>query len=159
MEGTALTLILASIVPWSTWLNEHPQSTVVTNDLDRGRYGIVQGHDNFVIGVALQDAATAYRYTLAASQRVINDRVGEHPVVVFVDPDTHDTKVYLRRPVLASQDDSAPSELVFDIDESRHTVDVETGSIWDVTRGVAVEGPLKGAVLQQIPYVTSFDWA
>ena len=32
-------------------------------------------------------------------------------------------------------------------------------SVWDTTRGVAVDGPLKGTLLQQLPYVTSFDWA
>ena len=31
--------------------------------------------------------------------------------------------------------------------------------VWDVARGIAVEGPLTGTVLQQVPYMTSFDWA
>lgn len=38
-------------------------------------------------------------------------------------------------------------------------VDTDTGSLWDTATGVATAGPLKGAALQQIPYVTSFDWA
>ena len=159
LSGAALTLIPASIVPWATWLKEHPQTTVVANDLDRTRGGVTRGQDDFVIGVALQDQATAYDFRLAASKRVINDRIGEYPVVVFVVPETRDIGVYLRRPALPAKDDSGPSELVFELDENGRTVDVETGSVWDVTRGVAVEGPLRGAILQQIPWVSSFDWA
>ena len=35
LKDTALTLIPASVVPWSTWLAEHPDSTVVTDDYDK----------------------------------------------------------------------------------------------------------------------------
>ena len=34
----------------------------------------------------------------AAARGVFNDRIGRHPVVVLVDPDSRDIKVYLRRP-------------------------------------------------------------
>ena len=159
LEGTALTLIPASIVPWSTWLGEHPETTVVANDLDSSRFGRARGVDNFVIGVALEDAATAYHYKLASSRRVINDRVGPHPLVVFVDPNTRDIKVYLRRIGAASPDAPTPAELRFELVEGGRIVDLETGSVWDTMRGVAIEGALKGTLLQQIPYVTSFEWA
>ena len=159
LKGTALTLIPAAVVPWATWLKENPHTTVVANDLDQRRGRITRGQSDFVIGVALQDAATAYDFRLAAGEKVINARIGEHPVVVFVDPETRGIEVYLRRPALPSQDNSGLSELVFELDESGRAVDVETGSVWDVDRGVAVEGPLRGAILQQIPWVSSFDWA
>ena len=97
LKGTSLRLIPASIVPWGTWLAEHPDTTIVANDLDREFYSSERAYDEFVIGVALQDAATAYRYSIAAEQRVINDVVGSFPVAVFVDPDTRDLRVYLRR--------------------------------------------------------------
>ena len=159
LRGAALTLIPAAVVPWATWLKEHPKTTVVANDLDQGRGGITRGQDDFVIGVALKDLATAYDYSLAAGEQVINDRIGEYPVVVFVDAETRGIEVYLRLPVLPAQDIPVPSELVFRLDEGGRAVDVETGSVWDITRGVAVEGPLRGAILQQIPWVSSFDWA
>ena len=47
---------------------------------------------------------------------------------------------------------------MFKLDDDR-VVDAATGGAWDIIRGVAIEGPLKGNVLQQIPYVTAFDWA
>ena len=38
-------------------------------------------------------------------------------------------------------------------------MDLQTGSTWDFDRGIAVDGPLRGEVLQRVPYITSFDWA
>ena len=159
LKGTALTLIPASVVPWGTWRSGHPETSVLTNDLKGvfGRRG-ARPTDDFVIGVALQDDATAYRYEEAAEERIINDVIAENPVVVFVDPDTRDIKVYLRRTSAELADGRFISELTFKLDGGR-TVDSETGSLWDPASGVAVEGPLKGTPLQQIPYVSAFDWA
>ena len=156
LKGTALGLIPASVVPWSTWRAEHPDTTVVSNDLDRRLYVAITGRDDFVVGVALEQWATAYYYKQAADLRVINDRIGAHPVAVFVDSETRDIKVYLRR--RAAGPVSSP-ELRFEIDGSGRVVDTQTASVWDTTRGVAIEGPLKGTALQQLPYITSFDWA
>ena len=158
LQGTALTLIPASVVPWSTWLAQHPDTTVVFNDLKKAFPPALQS-DEFVIGVALQDAATAYDYQLASRRRVVNDSIGGHPIVVFVDPDTRDIKVYLRRVSTPLADESAPAELRFVVDHSGRVTDTETGSEWDTAHGVATEGSLKGTILQSIPYVTSFDWA
>ena len=160
LTGRALTLLPASVVPWSTWLDEHPETTVVANDLDgMGRSLPPRGHDSFVIGVALEDWAMAYAYPMAAERRVINDRIGPHPVVVVVDPETRDIKVYLRNVVTRPSGGSAPSEIRFVMDDSGRMVDVETSSVWDPARGIFIDGPLRGTLLQQIPYVTSFPEA
>ena len=156
MEGTALTLIPASIIPWSTWTQEHPETTVVLDGLDVDYFAVERGYDKFVIGVALEDAATACEYRMALELRVINDKVGEHPVAVFVSSEPRDIKVYLRR---VADGDGDVSNLSFELDDEERVIDMETGSVWDIARGVAVQGPLKGAVLQQIPYVSSYDWA
>ncbi len=159
LKGAALTLIPASVLPWDPWRSGHPDTSVLTNDL-KGIFArrAVGPIDDFVIGVALQDDATAYRYEKAAEERVINDVIAENPVVVFVDPDTRDIKVYLRRANAVLPDGRRISELTFELDGGR-IVDSETGSRWDSANGVAMEGPLKGTLLQQIPYVSAFDWA
>ena len=173
LEGTALTLIPASVVPWPTWLDEHPETTVMANDLDliqpqtavpqnefdRTIDTLVTTRGDFVIGVALEESAAAYLYTPTAERRVINDRVGEHPIVVLADAETRDINVYLRRPAATIPDGSAPSELTFELDHEGRLVDTETGSVWDARRGVAIEGPLQGSILQQVPYVTAYLWA
>lgn len=161
LDGEALTLLPASIVPWNTWLQEHPDTTVLGNNdvaspTDDGNFSDERARDDFVIGVALQDSATAYDYRTASVIRVINDSIGGHPVAVFVDRDSRDIKVYLRR--IDSNDSESPV-LTFVLDDQGQIVDTETESVWSTTFGVASEGDLKGTVLQQIPYVTAFDWA
>ncbi len=159
LKGASLTLIPGAVVPWSTWRDEHPDTTVVTNDLEYySSLSLSRGalpFDNFVIGVALKEAASAYYFKMAAERRVINDFVGEYPIAVFVDPDTRDIRVYLRR----ASAEAAPPALEFELDADGNYVDRQTGSVWDVTRAVSIEGALKGAALQQVPYVTAFDWA
>ncbi len=52
LEGESLTLLPAEVVPWSTWLASHPDTTVLADE--RGRdatiyYPAVQPRDGFVI--------------------------------------------------------------------------------------------------------------
>ena len=157
LEGTALTLIPASIVPWETWKNEHPDTTVLSNDLDTNRQLVHGTRDDFVIGVALEDFAVAYDFPLAAHEGVINDMVGEHPVAVIVNSDTRDVKVFLRRVAVEGSD--RPLVLTFDRDSQGRLLDVETGSVWNLDQGVATDGELRGTPLQQVPWVSAFDWA
>ena len=153
LNGEALTLIPASIVPWVTWVADHPDSTVLTNFLHQSTRVVHGTRDDFVIGVALGDSAVAYDYRTSAAERIINDTIGAHPVVVFVDPDTRDIQIFLRR--AADPASGQTEELTFKLDSSGRTVDVETGSVWDSNRGVATDGQLRGATLQQIPWVPS----
>ena len=157
LEGTALALLPASVVPWSTWLANHPDTTVLDEQQGRSSPVTSRPRDDFVIGVALGDFAKAYDFGLASALRIVNDRVGEEPIAVFADPETRDVNVYLRR--VAAGDDGELVEVLFEASDAGQTVDTLTESVWDEARGVSTSGPLKGTVLQQIPYVTSFDWA
>ncbi len=157
LVGAALTLIPTSIVPWETWVADHPDSTVVTNFLYQSSRVVHGTRDDFVIGVALEDSAVAYDYRTAAAHRVVNDAVGAHPVVVVVDPEARDIQVYLRR--VSDPESDKQIELTFELDPSGQLVDAETGSVWDESRGVAIAGARKGESLQQIPWVSAFDWA
>ena len=156
LEGTALMLVPASIVPWTTWFDQHPETSVLDERLG-SPVRTARPRDDFVIGVALGDFAKAYYFETASSARVVNDHVGEEPVVVFADADTRDIKVYLRR--VAESDAAGPAEVAFEIADDGRVLDTQSRSEWDLVRGVSTAGPLKGTVLQQIPYVTSYDWA
>jgi hypothetical protein len=48
--------------------------------------------------------------------------------------------------------------LTFRLDGEK-VVDEETGSIWDITRGLAIEGPLTGSGLTAVPSMSAYDWA
>ena len=68
----------------------------------------------------------------------------------MADDDSKAVHTYLRR--------TGTEDLEFDLRDGL-LVDRETSSSWDVARGIAVDGPLRGTVLQQVPYMTAFDWA
>ena len=110
--GTALTLMPSSIVPWKTWLADHPDATVLSNDDTGLFYRAKLPTDGFVIGVAFEHWASAYPYGTASVLRIINDRIGDHPMVVFVDPDTRDISDFLRVPFAPPPGQAVPDELV-----------------------------------------------
>ena len=150
LRGTQLDLIPAGIVPWATWFADHPDTQVLV--VPRGGYGAARQSfsERFVIGIALAEYAKAYPFKPASEEGLINDRIGPFPVVLLADAETKAIQVYLRK-----LDDT---ELEFTLVDGRLR-DQQTGSSWDVSRGIAVDGPLKGTLLRQVPYSTAFDWA
>ncbi len=149
-EGTKLKLIPASIVPWDVWMREHPDTLVL--DTDQGRYAPARKpfHPDFVIGIALGEHAKAYPFLQASDEGAVNDHIGPFPVVVLADAETKSVHAFVRR--------AGDQELVFNV-RGESLVDAQTGSTWEIARGIAVEGPLRGEVLQRVPYITAFDWA
>ena len=79
--------------------------------------------------------------------------------VAFVDPDTRDISVFLRVPFAPPPGQAVPDELVFELDDQGRILDTATGSVRETVAGAATAGPLTGAILQRLPYVTSYDWA
>ena len=147
-KGTQLELIPAGIVPWGTWLADHPDSLVLKT-FTMGRRTEAPFREGYVIGVTLGEHAAAYPFPVASKERIINDRIGPIPVVVVVDPETKAVYIYQRQ--------VGDRELEF-ILRDEQLMDAETQSTWDRVIGEAVEGSLKGELLQRVPYITSFDW-
>lgn len=153
LKGTTLELIPASITPWATWKAQHPHTLAMTNGKESGLFSRAeQPRDGWVIGIVLGEHSKAYRYTALTEERVVNDFVGPYPVVLYVDPDTRDVKAFLRQ----VGDQVLTLSLGAD---GKQLVDAETGSSWDVTRGLARDGALNGEAMRQVPYLSSFDWA
>lgn len=166
LTGTRLTLLPYELVPWRTWLDRHPGTKVLVDeraDLKyRGRIAI----DRFVIGVSIGEAATGFYFASAANEGVVNGSVGDFPVVLFTDKETRVIHVFLRSPRRGlSGPGDLPDVLTFELTDSvelagtRDIRDVETGSTWDIERGIATDGPLRGTLLQRAPYVSAYDWA
>ena len=121
----------------------------MTNDLNRigrGRQGF---QPDFVIGLVLGEDAKAYYYDDAIDMGAINDVLGETPVVVWASGEIYNA--YIR------QVDG--QTLTFRADEGDLLIDIETGTVWDVVRGLAISGPLEGSSLRAVPSLSSFDWA
>jgi hypothetical protein len=146
--GTKLELLPFQLTTWSNWVKSYPETLVMTNDVSRlgnSRQGFRPG---FVIGLILDDQAKAYYYEDVEAVGVINDTLGETPIMVWAE--NNEINAFIRQ--LGDQ------TLTFKL-ENGVLVDLETGSIWEVSRGLAVEGPLSGEGLQPVPSLSSFDWA
>lgn len=166
LTGTRLTRLPFELVPWKSWQARHPETKVLIDEranlVYSGRFPI----DRFVIGVSIGESAKGYYFASSANNGVVNDSVGEFPVVVFADKDSRVIHVFLRTPQpglggtqellerltfqMVKTSDSTEGEIV---------QDVETGSTWDIEIGVAIDGPLKGSLLQRAPFVSSYYWA
>ena len=146
-KGTELFLLPSQVTTWGSWKAEHPESLVMINDVSR--LGGRQKFDpDFVIGLILADQAKAYGYRDVAEVGVVNDAIGDIPIFVWAaDNNFH---AYIRQ--------VGDQVLTFTLDGDG-LVDEETGSTWDLTRGLATAGPLKGQSLQPVPGSTSYDWA
>ncbi|MDP6107913.1 MAG: DUF3179 domain-containing (seleno)protein, partial [Candidatus Brocadiia bacterium] len=81
---------------------------------------------------------------------VVNDAVGEVPVLVYANPDDRSVHIFVRR--------AGDLALEFQWSDGR-LVDAGTGSVWDPTKGFALEGPLRGELLKELPSSTAYDWA
>lgn len=151
MKGTRLKPLPMSLVLWEDWKAEHPDTLV----LDAGvRYGNDSSgfgfSENFVVGVALGQDARSYRFRILKNEPVVNDAVGPFPIVLHTDSATRDVRAYVRK---------ARGQVLTFRPEGAKMRDGETGSLWDPVRGLAIDGPLTGEGLQQVPTNSSFDWA
>ena len=173
-EGTQLELIAALQTDWASWKERHPDTLVINpgffgRDGYEGYYlrpnaGVLGraitpdvdlGAKEFVIGVRLAGEVKAYPFRALNQQPVVNDTVGEVPVVVFFDKGSAAGAVF--SPEL---DDG--TLLTFEpSDELEIAVDIGTQSEWDIFTGTAISGPLQGTQLAQIPITYSFwfGWA
>ncbi len=148
LKGVELFLLPSQVTTWQSWKAEHPETLAMINDVDRlgaRRQGF---SPHFVIGLILAQNAKAYYYTDVAAVGVLNDALGDVPIVVWAaDENFH---AYIR------QVDGRT--LTFRA-EGDHLVDAETGSTWNVARGLAITGPLRGQALRPLPGSTAYDWA
>ncbi len=148
LQGTQLELLPFQLTTWSNWFDNYPETLVMTNDVNRlgnARQGF---RPDYVVGLVLGNTSKAFYYEDVAEVRVINDSLDGTPVVVWAE--NNDFTAYVRR-----LDDQT---LTFVL-EGDEIVDLETGSRWDLRRGLAKEGPLAGKGLQSVPSLSSYDWA
>lgn len=180
--GDTLTLVPSTITTWGQWRADNPDTRVllpppesgvirdnaVPQNYDRNPYlryentdriGVTLGDDfdddrlepkTWVIGVATDDAATAYPFDRVSAAGVVNDTVGDLPVVVT-----------------ATGEDALSA---FDRRVDGETLDFEPagegrmragGSTWTRTTGIAQDGPLEGARLNDAARVSTefyFAW-
>ncbi|MCP4424535.1 MAG: DUF3179 domain-containing protein [Chloroflexi bacterium] len=147
LKGVELFPLPFQLTTWASWKAEHPQTLAMMNDVQRlnRRQGF---NPDFVIGLILADEAKAYYYRDVSETIVVNDVMGSFPVVVWAA--NNNFHAYIRQ-----VDEQA---LTFKSDGDK-LIDNETGSTWDLTNGLAIDGPLTGQGLTAVPSMSAFDWA
>ena len=148
LQGTRLELLPFQLTTWSNWFENYPDTLVMINDFNRlgnARQGFRAG---FVVALVLDNTAKAYYYDDVENANIINDNLADTPVVVWAENNNYNA--FVRK--LGDQ------LLTFAL-EAGEIVDLETGSTWDMSRGLAKGGPLAGEGLQSVPSLSSYDWA
>jgi hypothetical protein len=174
LTGAHLQLVASTQASWGTWRREHPATLVLAFDpslvgdpyssyyrgphlgVERDQADVVVdprlGAKEKVIGLRLDGHVKAYSMTTLARDRVVDDVVGDVPVVVVYDGASESGAVFRRDPtgmLLTFRPGKSALELV----------DEESGSDWDGLIGKATTGRLAGTMLEQIPITYGFWFA
>ncbi len=133
--------------PYASYYNM-PDEGVVNHQIPRDAFQ--RRRKERVLGLRVGDRARAYPFRVLARHPVVNDRVGDVPVLVWFDPETQTGVAFDRRVagrVLTFRADSAAPDVL---------VDRETGTRWRALTGTAVSGPLQGQHLRWLPSTPAF---
>ena len=175
LQGTELEFVSSWFTSWSAWVAEHPNTIALDKGSNRstdsytgyytnGQAGIIgEAIDDdrldtkdFIIGVEHEGSAKAYPFSALSRESIVNDTLNDLDlVVVFVREGS--TGIVFERQL-------DELTLTFQHDETTgQMIDEETGTLWDIWRGIGLEGELEGHVLRRVPSTRSFwfgwkDW-
>lgn len=162
LKGTPLEVVPAVLTSWESWRQLHPDTQVLDQggfvmDAYNGYYfspqaGVI-GERNpddrlfgkeLVHGVVIPQGRKAYSHRVLAEHPVVNDLIGNQPVLVAWDA--------VGRAAIAYDPTVDGRLLTFEVhepDASGETLrDLETGSVWSVLTGEALSGELAGFRLE-----------
>jgi hypothetical protein len=161
LAGFRLTALPSVHATWAEWLALYPQSLLLakpgvfrtpyeTYNRNPGQLGIL-GRRNLdkrlpgkerVLGITADGEAVAFPLARVRQARLVHAEVGSLPVVLAAPGPGLPVVVFDRR--------VRGRTLTFRLDEAARTLrDVETGSTWRLSDGVATSGPLAGAALSR----------
>ncbi len=145
--GHELKLIPTRVLSLQQWRALHPDTTVYTSEA--GLFGFVGSsytlgqdastHASYVLGTRVGRIGRGYLLTLLDRHPVFNDELGGIPIVVAYDPLEGSGVVWDRR--------TSDRALHLFAGPTLQAARDDAGDTWDLLRGEAVEGPLKGTRL------------
>ena len=183
LKGKRLTMLAGTPrITWKDWKRNHPLTKVlsVSNNFrrperriqdvrtdnyaryhassDTGISGTQYTDDRLmnkelVVGVRINANYRAYPFKAFKRKSIINDEVGDVPVLAFHDLESNATAVFLR--IVDGQ------TLRFKPAQGYSVKDATTGTTWNLITGMATEGKLKGHTLERLPAMNIywFAWA
>ena len=173
-KGTRLTPVAATQTTWAQWRNAHPETLVLDKkggyggDSYSGYYkdgssGVLGGFESndllpakaFILGLVIEDEPKAYPFRELATAPLVHDTIAGRGIVIVYDERSGTAVVFDR----LLDGDLLTFEFVRFADGDLLMRDTETGSLWSGLSGKAIEGPLSGTALRQVPSFYSFWFA
>ncbi len=151
LKGEKLNQLIADTKTWKAWRSEHPDTTVLnlsrhkTLDYSRDFY---RQPERFAYGFVVQGKHFHATFATLRKSPVQNLTLEEQPLLLTFDPESTAARLFSRR-----LDDR---DLIFVAADTGLIRDEQTGSLWNCTQGVAVDGPLKGKQLDHEPAIITF---
>ncbi len=145
------------------WVARHPDTDVLAPVFPIERYrahearwaGYFRGKEKErLLGVTVGETARAYPLPALAKAPLVNDSVGETPVLIAYTADTETALAWHRRVgdrVLRFEDAGGEGD-------ARRIRDLETGSTWSPLTGEALSGKLAGERLTAITGIPSYAY-
>ena len=174
LVGEELVALAVLQTTWERWLSHHPETLVLDRGggfrLDpyrtyytgssRGILGETRRDPRlhpkeFIVGVTIEGLSKAYPFSELDATPVVNDIFNGVPLLVTFDSASATGVAF--NPVVEGRH----------LEFSRHNLseellmkDGETGTVWDLLTGEALEGPLDGTILEKIAshYEFWFAW-
>jgi len=143
-KGATLDALPVVFTSWEAWRTTHPQTLAL--DVPAGESGF--DLEEMLLVVDFGGDAAGWHYTDVRDAGVVNDTVAGVALAVVTDPSNPDQWSVLSRRL----DDRT---VTLEVREGA-IVDAETGTSWDPQRGIGLEGPLAGEVLDSLPGFTAF---
>lgn len=167
LRGKKLEFLPAWQTTWADWKARHPDTLALVkgyrgaddpydfyySSRDAGVIGETTSDERlyvkeFVIGVEHGTDPVAYPFSVLNDQPVVNDVVGDLPLLVVFNADTGDGVVFERL---------VDGQVLDFVLVSEFTLrDEQTGSTWDGRTGESTGGPLAGNVLVRLKSTRSF---
>ena len=168
LKGAALKELPSQQLGLGAWIKQYPNTLILQPDsLYAKQYKDLEGFDNgtiksslekrdsgswkfksWVVGVQLDNSTKAYDWNDLMKQKIINDTIGNSPIVLVLESDHVSFHVWNSR--------LNEKQLQFSFNESAQTLqDAATNSVWDLT-GNCIAGALKGNRISPVPAYQEF---
>lgn len=153
LKGKRLEFMPSTVTSWANWKKNYPHTQVLPGYRRGGFMGTYVGpsrSDTLGLAVVVRLKGKLYPYQVLDRQNVVNDEFNGVKVLVYYSPGDATATAWRRE-----LDDRVLTFGQSDRKDGQGNLllrDQETGSLWSWLRGAAVEGPLKGRQLPQLPY-------
>ncbi len=138
LKGQQLAPLVSDMVTWDVWKRENPDTTVLDMSRTSKNYSsdFYRDPSRFVFGFESDGQARAIGLDNLVKHPLHQFAINDQPMLV-----TFDAKGFVARRFSRTVDGRS---LDFEAVDADRMKDVQTGSLWSVAGGNAVEGPMKG---------------